>query len=244
MKRNSKRILFIAGGIIILFIAGLVFYRLPIFMMNPAKTGQVYDTNVYAVKNVINSVYFIKTGSDYILFDTGSDSGKLALSLREAKVDPNNVKWIFLTHSDYDHVAGLPLFANAKIYMSEDEFPMINGTVKRTIFAGNKIPSAVNIDSIVLLHDNQELLCDDTKIVCKKAPGHTIGSMVYLADNQYLFTGDAFKISSRKIGVHPYSMDSNLCKKTIERLRETIDGASIVFTAHYGFLNTASIIWQ
>ena len=74
------------------------------------------------------------------------------------------------------------------------------------------------------------------KVKCISAPGHTDGSMVYLADNRYLFTGDAFMFSNGKIGVHPFTKNPELSKKTIESLRETIDSASIVLTSHYGYI--------
>jgi glyoxylase-like metal-dependent hydrolase (beta-lactamase superfamily II) len=34
---------------------------------------------------------------------------------------------MYLTHSDFDHAGGLALFANAEIYLSSDEQPMISG---------------------------------------------------------------------------------------------------------------------
>jgi glyoxylase-like metal-dependent hydrolase (beta-lactamase superfamily II) len=153
-----------------------------------------------------------------------------------AGINIDDVKWILLTHSDSDHTAALNLFPNAVIHMSKDELPLINGTVKRNIFGGNKMPPGIDIDKISLLSDGQELSFDGIKVKCISAPGHTIGSMLYLVDNRYLFTGDALMVSNGKIGVQPFSMDSELNRKTIERLKETIDGDSIVFTSHSGLM--------
>ena len=141
-----------------------------------------------------------------------------------------------MTHSDYDHVDALELFPNAAIFMSEDELPLINGTVKRNFFGSNKLPLGVNIEKIIRLPDAQELVFHETKIKCIKAPGHTIGSMAFLINDQYLFSGDAFKIKKGKMGVHPFTMNTKLSKKTIEQLKGIINKSPIVFTAHYGYL--------
>jgi glyoxylase-like metal-dependent hydrolase (beta-lactamase superfamily II) len=202
--------------------------------IKPTETGQIANTNIYAIKNSMAAVFLIKTENGYIMFDTGMNLKKLEKSFKKAVIDPNDVKWVFLTHSDYDHVAGLPLFLNAKIYMNEDELPLINGTVKRNKSSGNTLPKEIDINKIILLSNDQELLLGGIKIECIKTPGHTIGSMSYLVDGKELFTGDAFRISKGEIIVHPYTMDEELAEKTIEQLKEKINNSSIVLTCHYG----------
>jgi glyoxylase-like metal-dependent hydrolase (beta-lactamase superfamily II) len=118
--------------------------------------------------------------------------------------------------------------------MSKDELPLLNGTMKRTIFGGNNVPLGVNIDKITPLSNGQELLFNGIKIEGILAQGHTNGSMLYLVDGKYLFTGDAFKIKNGKLNVHPYTSDAKLSEKTIEQLKETINNSVIVLTSHYG----------
>ena len=119
--------------------------------------------------------------------------------------------------------------------MNEDELPLINGTIKRTAAGSNSLPSGIDINKINLLQNGQELFFDGTKVECMKAPCHTNGSMVYMVDGKYLFTGDAFKVKKGTVTVHPYTMNAELAKKTIEQLKETIKSSSIVLTAHYGY---------
>ena len=236
MKKAVKRVLLIAGLILILPVTGLLGFRIPIMTMKPAETGPVSDSDIFAVKNDINSVFLIQTSGGYIMFDSGSNLKMLELSLEKAQIDPNDIKWIFLTHSDYDHVAGLPLFANAEILMSEDEVQMVNGTTKRNLFGRNKLPAATDGTKITLLQNNQELMPGGITVKCIKAPGHTPGSMVYLTEGRYLFTGDAFKIKNDSPGIHPFTMNRKLAQKTINQLKETIDSSSIVLTAHYNYI--------
>jgi len=223
-------------SIFILLVAVGLYFASPLLKMNPVKTGPIPETNIYAVNNLINTVYLLKTDSGYLLIDSGLNKDQLEASLKKAGINGVDVKWIFLTHSDQDHVSALPLFPNANIFMGKDELPLINGTMKRAFFGGNKMPPGINIDKITLLSDGQELLFGGVKLKCISAPGHTNGSMAYLTDNRYLFSGDAFMIDNGKIGVQPFAMNPELSRKTIEQLRETIDCSSIVFTSHYGFL--------
>jgi glyoxylase-like metal-dependent hydrolase (beta-lactamase superfamily II) len=161
----------------------------------------------------------------------------LASSLQEANINPSEVHSLLLTHSDSDHVAGLALFPNAQIYVSEDEMPLINGTVKKSPFGGNKLPSEVDINKLILLQGEQELFLGGTKISYIKSPGHTIGSMAFLIDDTYLFTGDACKVSKGTASVHPFTMNAETAKTTIEELKQISKDCSIILTAHYGFYN-------
>jgi glyoxylase-like metal-dependent hydrolase (beta-lactamase superfamily II) len=204
--------------------------------MKPVKTGLIPDTDIYAIRNAIVTVYLIKTDSGYILVDAGLNLAKLKNSLREAGINIDDVKWVLLTHSDSDHTAALTLFPGAAIHMGKDELPLVNGTVKRNIFGGNKMPPGIDVDKIILLSDGQELSFGGIKVKCISAPGHTNGSMLYLVDNRYLFAGDALMINNGNIGVQPFAMDKELNWKTIESLRGTIDSVYIVLTSHYGLM--------
>ena len=222
--------------IIVLLIGAGLYFASPLLIMKPVKTGIIPGTDIYAVKNAIVTVYLIKTASGYILIDAGLNKNRLKASLGEAGISIDDVKWILLTHSDSDHTAALALLKNAAIHMGKDELPLINGTMKRAFFGGNKLPSGIEINKINLLSDGQELSFGGTNVRCISAPGHTNGSMLYLADNRYLFTGDAFMIGKRKIGVHPFAKDKALSRKTIEKLNETIESSSILLTSHYGLI--------
>ena len=223
-------------SVFVLLIGFGLYFASPLLRMSPVKTGQIPGTGIYAVKNAINTVFLINTGNGYILIDAGSNGAQLENSLRKAGINIDDVKWILLTHSDSDHTAALTLFPKAAICMSKDELPLINGTMKRFFFGANKLPSGIGLDKITLLSDSQELLFGEVKVKCISAPGHTNGSMLYLADNRYLFTGDAFMIGGGKIKVHPFAMSPELSVKTIEHLGDTIRNSSIVFTSHYGLI--------
>ena len=233
MKKKLKKVLMVIIATVILFLGvGLIYYY-PMLLMPSVETGRVPNTDIYTV-NAMGAVYLIKTDSGYMAIDAGLSAKGLQASLNEVMIDPNDIKWVFLTHSDGDHVNGLTLFPNAEIYMSEDEFLLINGTAKRSIFGGTSMPSGIDITKINLLSNNQELLFNGVAIECIKAPGHTPGSMVYLVEDKYLFTGDVLMLKNGNKNVHPYSMDKRISTQTIEQLKEIIDDSLIILTSHYG----------
>jgi len=237
MKKTVKWPLFVVV-VILAFIAGYALsYAIPLLSLKPAETGQIPGTNIFAVKNRLGCAYFYSTNDGYVMIDAGSDAIKFEASLNEKGINVNDVRWIFLTHSDSDHVAALAMFPNATVYMGEDELPLLNGAVKRSAVIRNKLPTGISVDKINLLRDDQELLCGGIKVECLKTPGHTIGSMSYLVDGEYLFTGDAFKLVKGVMGVHPFTMDAKLAKQSMERLKETMIGSSFVLTSHYGYEN-------
>ena len=210
--------------------------------MKPVETGKIAAANgensleIYALKNNIGTAFFIKADEGYIMFDAGTNAGKFSKSLSELGIGANDVKWIFLTHSDGDHVASLPLFPDAPIRMYADELQMVNGTAKRNAIASNKMPAGIDINKIILLSDGQELSVGGVGIRCFAAPGHTPGSMMYLINGDCLITGDVFSIKKGKIGIHPFTMDEKTAKATIERLGETISGSPLVLTSHFGLI--------
>jgi glyoxylase-like metal-dependent hydrolase (beta-lactamase superfamily II) len=237
MKKNTKRV--ILGLVLILVIAvGIAAYNFyPMLLMKPTETGHISGTNIYAVKNGMSVVYFVESSDGYIMIDAGFDLKTIESAIKDANISVNDIKWVLLTHSDYDHVGSLLLFPHADMYIGESEIPYLNGTLMRSSTSYNSLPDGVGLDKLIPLQDNQELLLGGTVVKCIRAPGHTNGSMVYLIDGKYLFTGDAFSIIDGKLGVHPFTIDEELAGKTIEDLKDIISDSDLVITAHYGYFD-------
>lgn len=241
MKKNRKKLLFVILAVVLLLVAIGFANVYPMMTMTPAETGQVFASEIYAVKNKINSVYLLKGTDGYILVDAGTDAGLIESSLKELSIDPSEVTSIFLTHSDFDHVASLALFPQAQVFVSEDEIQMLDGTTKRNAISGNKLPDAVQFGHFALLADEQELSLDGYRIKCLKTPGHTPGSMSFLVNDQYLFTGDAVKVKDKTMGIHPFTMDKQTAKESIQKLDVLQSQSKYVLTAHYGIYSAGEL---
>ena len=207
-----------------------------IAQMSPAETGVIEGTSITAINNGHVTVFLQETSSGYILFDTGVDAEKLAESMKELGIALENVHTIFLSHSDRDHVAGLVLFPHAEIYLCIDEFPIIQGKIIRREGRYNSLPEEVEESRLLPVKDGQKLEINGINISSIQAPGHTPGSMLYLINDRFLFTGDAFSFVNGEIGIHPFTMDEDQVTQTIENLRTKMAKAEIILTSHYGVI--------
>lgn len=69
-------------------------------------------------------VYLIRLKKQNILIDTSSPENAEALleDLRELNITPKEIHIVILTHNHWDHLGGLILFSNSKIYGSKKDF--------------------------------------------------------------------------------------------------------------------------
>lgn len=219
--------------IVVLIIAVIVFVS-PMLSMHPLESGKIEGTDVIAIKNRINDLFFIPAGEDWIVVDAGSNVDSVKREMEQMSIDGARVKGVFLTHTDYDHVASLVLFPSAAIYLSEQEKQMIDGSTYRQLLKKNKLPALRDSNKVVGIRDGEVVELCKLKVRMLLAPGHTKGSAMYAIDEKYLFTGDAFCVKDGRILVHPYTMDKAQAQKTIEGIKGELGKYERVFTAHYG----------
>jgi len=228
----SKKLLIV---LLIALIATQILFAAPLDEKSPpAPTGAILGTDMSAINGDFVSVYLLKTSEGYILFDTGADIKQIEAGLAELELKASDVKWVFLSHSDGDHVAGLPLFAHAQVYISEAEMPMLTGKVKRNSDKYNTLPNGVDVKKFITLKDGQELKIADTTIQSVLMPGHTPGSIAYIIDKLFLFTGDALRLDGDSYAVHPFTMDEAQAQKTIEASADLLQ-EYVILTAHFGY---------
>jgi len=234
MKRILKRVLIVIAIIaiaVLIFAVGMYFkFKSESKGMTPIATKEVV-ANVFAINDSFVNMFIVKDSDQYIAIDAGNDAGVIAAGLKTLKIDPDKVVAVLLTHTDRDHVAALGLFKNAKVYLSRSEEQMLTGE-KKKFFMRNKIST----DKYTLIDDLQTLLFGDISVKGYLTPGHTSGSMCYLVNEKYLFTGDVLSLKAGKIGKFNkfFNMDDETANKSIANITK-IESAEYIFTAHYGF---------
>jgi len=237
MKKILKRI-FIGIGIIILLIvlflgAYMMKARSEMKKMTTTETGQIVE-NVFSIQDSFANFYLLKDNDKYIAIDAGNNTETISEELKKLNINPDDIEAVLLTHTDRDHVAAIKLFKNAEVYLSKEEEQLLNGEKSRFIFVGNKIDS----EQYTLIVDQQVFYIGNIKVEGILTPGHTPGSMCYLIDDKYLFTGDALSLKEGQIAPFNkfFNMDTRTALSSMEKI-SNIPEADYIFTAHYGYSN-------
>jgi len=235
MNKIVKRIL-IGTGILIVIIAICVFgfvmkMKTQMKGMRPIKTENIVG-NIYTIKDSFVNFFLIKDSNQYIVIDAGMNLKAVKKGLKKLMIDPEKITAIFLTHTDRDHVAGISLFTNAKVYLAQKEVAMINGEKSKFLFMGNSI----NTKEYTTIEDQETITIGRTKIKGILTPGHTTGSMCYVINDSCLFTGDAISLESGKIAKPNefFTMDNKLAKESISKII-ALPKVTEIFTAHTSY---------
>lgn len=237
MKKVIKRSLIGVGIIISLLVMmnAWMGYQVnkQIKTCTPIETQKITN-EISSVKDKHVNIYFIKHQSGYIAIDAGMDQEEISKELKKVNIKPEMVTAVLLTHSDQDHVGGINLFKNAVVYLSEIEEQMINGSTPRFLFFKNKLER-----EYTTVKDQQILNISGLSIKAISTSGHTPGSISYLVDKKYLFTGDALSIKKGQLEsfIPMFTMDMDTHLDSIAKLKKnTVPQIDYIFSAHHGYL--------
>ena len=128
------------------------------------------------------------------------------------------------------------LFKNATLYIGEIENRYLTGEKRRKVGWGTyKLPMVESDNERVLLEDGDVFEIDGIKIEAILVPGHTWGHMVYLIDDEYLFTGDTiwFGADGGYSFISTLAEDNKLSLKSLEELEEKLKRKKSGTSHHY-----------
>ena len=198
-------------------------------IFKPLNTGKI-DDKVRCEREWVANIFFYTKGDTTIMIDAGYNYERLKEKMEWLNIDPSTIKNILITHQDTDHVGALErdselLFKDAKIYIGEIENRYLTGEVRRRVMHKMYKLPLVKIDNEkVLLKDKDVFYIDGIKIECLLVPGHTWGHMVYLIDDEYLFTGDTiwFGVDGGYSFLSTLAEDNELSLSSLKALQENI----------------------
>jgi hydroxyacylglutathione hydrolase len=225
------RVILIIIAAIFIAMGGLFVYMMG--QMKAMPTQKVTD-NIYAVSHGFVNFFIITDGKNAVCIDSGSKPESTVKELAKLNLKDLNVSAIFLTHSDGDHTGGIGAFPKAKVYLPALEEQMVNGKTKRRIM-GREFNIALKWP-YTLFKDGEEISIGGIKVKGISTPGHTPGSMCYVVNGSYLFTGDLMVLNKGKAQVTAsyISMDMAGSSNSMKKLADNLTGISILFTSHSG----------
>ena len=198
-------------------------------IFKPLNTGRI-DEHVACVREWVANIYFYTKNGVTIMIDAGYNYARLREKMGWLDIDPSTIQHILITHQDTDHVGALEtdselLFRDATVYIGEIENRYLTGETRRKVFHGlYKLPMVRMENKKVLLHDGEVFQIGDIKIECLLVPGHTWGHMVYLIDDEYLFTGDTiwFGADGGYSFIATLAEDNKLAVRSLEKLEKEL----------------------
>ena len=198
-------------------------------IFKPLNTGRI-DEHVACVREWVANIYFYTKNNVTIMIDAGYNYARLREKMGWLSIDPSTIQHILITHQDTDHVGALEtdselLFRDATVYIGEIENRYLTGETRRKVFHGlYKLPMVKMENKKVLLRDGEVFQIGDIKIECLLVPGHTWGHMVYLIDDEYLFTGDTiwFGADGGYSFIATLAEDNKLAVRSLEKLEKEL----------------------
>ncbi len=214
-------------------------------IFKPLNTGRI-DERVACVREWVANIFFYTKNGTTVMIDAGYNYERLKEKMGWLDIDPASIKQIFITHQDTDHVGALErdselLFKDATVYIGEIENRYLTGEARRRVIHGlYKLPLVKTDNPRVLLKDGQIVQIGDIKIECLLVPGHTWGHMVYLVDDEYLFTGDTiwFGADGGYSFLNTLAEDNRLAVKSLAKLEKDLRARKRQFkiiTGHTGW---------
>ncbi len=214
-------------------------------IFKPLNTGRI-DEHVACVREWVANIFFYTKNGVTIMIDAGYNYERLREKMDWLDIDPASIQHILITHQDTDHVGALErdselLFKDATVYLSEIENRYLTGEVRRRVIHKLYPLPMVKMDNRrVLLKDGDILNIDGIKIECILVPGHTWGHMVYLIDDEYLFTGDTiwFGADGGYSFISTLAEDNKLAVRSLEKLETNLRARKQhikIITGHTGW---------
>ena len=214
-------------------------------IFKPLNTGRI-DEHVSCVREWVANIFFYTKNGVTVMIDAGYNYERLREKMGWLDIDPASIQHILITHQDTDHVGALErdselLFRDATVYLSEIENRYLTGEVRRKVIHGlYKLPLVKTDNKRMLLQDVQILHIGGIKIECILVPGHTWGHMVYLIDDEYLFTGDTiwFGADGGYSFISTLAEDNKLAVRSLEKLEANLRARKQpikIITGHTGW---------
>ncbi len=150
--------------------------------VKPIENGKTWG-QVTSMIDLFTSCHLLETEAGPVLFDACWRADELKVRLQERGHVPGDIAAVFLTHGHADHVGGLSLLTNAKLFALDGERENLDKHAK-----GRAIDQVLN--------DDETVTFGGAEVRAFRVPGHTAGSAVFLVGGTLLI-GDSGLINGK-----------------------------------------------
>lgn len=194
-----KRILKIAGVLVLLAVIGIVALLAVTFMGRRALMDGQEVNRIRVIADGFSSLAVIPVNDRQVaLVDVGQDQAGEAVmrELMRRQLGPDAVAAILLTHGHPDHTGAIRQFPKAQVMALEAEVPLVEGRAGARgplprLFPVS--PTAVTVTRV--LRDGDVVMLGELSVRVYAVPGHTAGSAAYFV-NGVLLVGDSADVAS------------------------------------------------
>jgi glyoxylase-like metal-dependent hydrolase (beta-lactamase superfamily II) len=179
---------------------------------------------ILTIRDGFMNLYVLKTAHGLVCFDAGWRPATVTRGFGALGLDPRDVVAVFLTHLHWDHAWSMRLFCNAEGFVGQHEIPM---PVPPWLKTGRGLTGVA---------EGQMLTVAGISVRVLATPGHTSGSVSYLAAERFLFSGDAIRLRNGEAFPFPFYFNRNnrVLAQSIRKLAG-LKGVECLLTAHNGF---------
>ena len=163
--------------------------------------------------------YIISSGKEALVIDPAAEASAILSCLEKEDLD---LCGILLTHGHFDHTGALYDIkekTGAKVYIHELDAPMLGDNEKNlSCMTGDK---QTQVEPDVLLSGGETIDFGEDPLFVMHTPGHSAGSVSYIADG-CVFVGDLiFKGSIGRYDFGNYSDELDSIKKLLEAVPDS-----------------------
>lgn len=170
--------------------------------------------NGYTIFQVLagrSNVFLVSNGKTFMLVDTGTKRRRSALLARLEKlgVTSDSLAGLIVTHAHFDHVENAAIIRDRyhpstfihqteAAYLSQGRNPTIHGTIFLTKLMTDLLESSMSdsfrydpVDAEYVVSNKLDLSFLGFDAYLLHTPGHTVGSLSVIIDNEFAIVGDA-----------------------------------------------------
>ena len=208
-----------------------------------AHAGVPGRSTSHGSKGWSSTLVILEESATLSVFDTGGPGYRALWPEWLAEIDrtAEDVHYVFLTHSHWDHVGAVASFSNARIFISRDELDWARGPGRSNPYVEPMlIDGLIRSGRVEAVHHGDRI----GAVTVVATPGHTPGHVSYhIEDNGegMTFVGDAIK-DTAELGGGPFSITENPAASAESRvvLLKLRDRGARMLLGHDGWATAAA----